>query len=161
MAGESKKKRKESCAYQNKIARENGFKRFYAEELSVLEGKTSLYKGIKIVRTPTETQSFSFGIIFLGKDLKADAFGVYTLRHEYGHTIQLEKLGVVDYTRWVVIPSLTGAAISNSGSLNVDYYSLPWEFEADVYGHVRGRGGYEPEVLEWYNMYKAIVKAFT
>ena len=127
----------------------------------VLKGNISTYKRVKIVRTPTETRSFSFGLIFLGKDLKPDEFGVHTLRHEYGHIVQLKKLGVVDYTYYVVIPSLIGAATSEQGKLTVDYYSLPWEFEADIYGQVRGRGGYDAEVLEWYTIYEEFVDMFT
>ena len=61
------------------------------------------------------------------------------LRHEYGHTIQLKNLGVKNYYKYVVKPSVarywkTKNKI-NTEIYNWDtYYSTPWEYQADQYG---------------------------
>lgn len=65
--------------------------------------------------------------------------GENLLRHEYGHTIQLKNLGVKNYYKYVVKPSVdrykkTKKGI-NSEIYNWDtYYSTPWEYQADQYG---------------------------
>ena len=87
--------------------------------------------------------------------------GPCAMRHEYGHTVQKEKLGTVGYTAFVAVPSITCASLFHLGKLNVHYYSLPWEFQAELYGNVPVRGGYENEVLIWYYTYQLMVRVIT
>lgn len=54
------------------------------------------------------------------------------VRHEYGHTKQLQQLGVVKYVIDIGVPS----ALEIGGG---SYYSRPWEITADVYGGVQSR----------------------
>lgn len=54
------------------------------------------------------------------------------LRHEYGHTKQLEQLGIVNYALCIGLPSW-----QQWGS--DDYYNKPWEITADIYGGVQSR----------------------
>ena len=159
--GESAEDRGKACAHQNAIAQKQAFRREYAEELAVLEGRSSYYEGIKVVRIDNDLGSFSFGVIHLNSKELANEHGVQTLRHEYGHTVQLKEYGVIGYTLFVAVPSVIGCAMDRHGKLDVDYYSLPWEFEAEMYGKVQGRGTYENETLLWYILYKTAVLELT
>lgn len=74
--------------------------------------------------------SFSFGFIGLSKKHQnAD-----TLKHEYGHKLQMNNLGVLNYVFDVAIPSVTINALQRAGKLPYDYYSYPWEKEANTLG---------------------------
>lgn len=55
-----------------------------------------------------------------------------TIRHEYGHTKQLQQLGVLGYAMCIGLPSWQKWG---SG----EYYSKPWEITADIYGGVQSR----------------------
>ena len=57
------------------------------------------------------------------------------VKHEYGHYIQLQELGLIRYIMYVAIPSV------NSGDVAYDeYYSLPFEMSADILGEVQREG---------------------
>ena len=157
VSGETKKQRSESCKHQNRIAQDAAFRREYAEELAVLEGKTNLYKGVVVERIENNMGSFSLGKIYLNTKEMADMDGIQTLRHEYGHVVQLEKLGAVDYLIFVGLPSLVGATLYQLKWLTVDYFSLPWEFEAEIYGEVPDRENYEPNTVIWLIGYYVLV----
>ena len=55
-----------------------------------------------------------------------------TVRHEYGHTQQLEQLGAFKYALCIGLPSWQEWG---SG----EYYDKPWEITADIYGGVESR----------------------
>ena len=55
------------------------------------------------------------------------------VRHEYGHTLQLKQLGVIDYALCIALPSW------QEWGTNPNYYSRPWEITADVLGGVQSR----------------------
>lgn len=75
----------------------------------------------------------------MGNKIAADAEGIRTVRHEYGHTQQLERMGLLQFTARVAIPSVTCNLLDRVDMLPCDYYSLPWEYQADMYGGVTGR----------------------
>ena len=54
------------------------------------------------------------------------------VRHEYGHTVQLQQLGIVKYALCIGLPSWL-----EWGSK--DYYDKPWEVTADLFGGVQSR----------------------
>ncbi len=82
-----------------------------------------------MVKTPLDT-SFSAGFIALsGQQQNANV-----LKHEYGHAVQLQNKGVVDYFVDVVVPSITINILDRQGNLPYDYYSYPWEAEANKLG---------------------------
>ncbi len=56
--------------------------------------------------------------------------------HEYGHTVQLDDLGVWNYSLFVAVPSVTCFVLNKYNLLLWDYYDSPWEYEADVQGGV-------------------------
>ena len=101
-------------------------------EIRVLESNYfSAYKGVPVVRI-NGNRSGSFGAIFLTRETNNRTNPEDVVRHEYGHTRQLQELGVVRYAIDIGIPS----ALEIGGG---DYYSRPWEITADIYGGVQSR----------------------
>ena len=105
------------------------------DEQVVLESKfISFYKGVPVIRTPSFMRSGSFGIIFLSKNTSFNELTPEDIvRHEYGHTKQLQELGAINYLITVGIPS-----VFNLGEKwgNGQYYNKPWEVMANIYGGV-------------------------
>ena len=91
----------------------------------------SAYKGTIVIRTDLD-RSGSFGAIFLTRETNDRTNPEDVLRHEYGHTKQLQELGFVKYTIDIGIPSMLDLG-------DGDYYSKPWEITADIYGGVQSR----------------------
>ena len=89
----------------------------------------AFYNGSFVLVTPFDA-SFSFG--FIG--MSHSQLSANVLKHEYGHTVQMRNMGVVDYTAEVAIPSLTINLLDRHGKLPYDYYSYPWEAEANQLG---------------------------
>ena len=115
-------------------------------EQVVLEAESiAFYKGVPVIKADLfEGSGFSCIVIFLDKEIVTNnAYGIQTLRHEYGHVKHLKQIGLPSYFSTVVVPSAVGAYLSNRGLLPVDYYSLPWEHIAERFGNVNGRT-YEP-----------------
>ena len=89
----------------------------------------SYYKGVLVVETSFDA-SFSYGFIGLSASQKnAD-----TLKHEYGHTVQLKNMGIGSYIADVAIPSATINILSRLDKLPYDYYTYPFEAEANKLG---------------------------
>ena len=59
-----------------------------------------------------------------------------TLNHEYGHKMQFDDRGIIDYTFKIFLPSITANILDRMGKLSYDYYGSPWEAEADILGGV-------------------------
>ena len=95
----------------------------------------SFYYGIPVFTIDGE-RSGSFGAIFLTRTTKDSSDGADTLRHEYGHTIQFAKLGVLKYAVCMGLPSWQNWG---DNSYYGDYYNKPWEVMPDVYGGVQSR----------------------
>ena len=72
----------------------------------------------------------------------------------------LDKLGIIAYMGFVVAPSVTFYAIDELAGINISYYSLPWEFEADRLGGVTRRS-YNPSYFDEYMTYRAAVSLAT
>ena len=90
----------------------------------------SAYKGKLVIRgAGRRGRSFSIGMMFISPKLKAgDQFAIATVRHEFGHTQQLGRLGLIRYIKYIAIPSM------RSDPYDPDYYVLPWEITADIFG---------------------------
>ena len=85
-----------------------------------------------------------------------------TFNHEYGHSIQMGKLNPIGYTLLVFIPSVTSYWLQRKEILidSYSYYSVPWEYQANLYGGVRfdkNKNNYAPGTEDAYNKYKIIV----
>ena len=85
--------------------------------------------------------SFSFGWIFLSRNQQTSDI----LKHEYGHTCQLKNEGIVKYIKNVVIPSVTINILDRQEKLPYNYYSYPWEAEANQLG---GSKSMQPNKLD-------------
>ena len=90
----------------------------------------SAYKGVIVVRVPVAI-GLSYGIIVLGKGKNETS-----LKHEYGHSVQLKQMGIIKYTSQVAVPSFVASWVHAFGKLPFDYYTSPWEFGADFHGGV-------------------------
>lgn len=113
----------------------------------------SAYKGVPVVRINSNSgSSFSFGFIGLDKNY-ADA---NTVKHEYGHTVQLDEHGLFEYILEVAVPSLINNYLDQKGKTD-NYYGAPWEAEADKYSNVTRRTNNEPWSEEWYTAYDAYI----
>ena len=109
-------------------------------EEKVLKSKLfSSYNGTFVLKTPFRS-SFSFGIIALSKRQQ----NAETLKHEYGHRLQLKQMGLFKYIKDVAIPSVTAYRLHKKGKLTLDYYGSPWEYEADILGNVNRKTNNTP-----------------
>ena len=123
------------------IQREKDFYTNTDEQIVLESDGLSFYHGIPVLRANFgEGGAFSFIIIVLDDDYQYDETGINTLKHEYGHKLHMDDIGVVNYLLTTAIPSLIGAGLSNAGIIDVDYYSLPWEYVANMYGNVSHNG---------------------
>ena len=93
----------------------------------------SAYKKTVIVKVPFSRSGLSIGIIFLGNKAKDENL----VKHEYGHRLQLEQMGLFRYLKKVFFPSVTANLLDRLGRLPYDYYGSPWEAEADRLGGVK------------------------
>lgn len=91
----------------------------------------SCYKGTFVIKANFRS-SFSFGFIALCTRQQNEN----TLKHEYGHRLQLKNIGLYRYIRDVAIPSVKAFNLNRKNKLLFDYYGSPWESEADVLGGV-------------------------
>jgi hypothetical protein len=92
------------------------FKKFIhnRDERNVLTAKrAAFYNGRLILKTPFKV-SASFGVIFMSKKQNS----LVTLRHEYGHIIQLKTIGLFRFIVTVAIPSVTGNILYRMGRLS-------------------------------------------
>lgn len=94
----------------------------------------SCYRGVPVLKTAFKA-SFSFGFIGLSKRQQNSD----TLKHEYGHKLQLKSMGVFRYFFRVACPSLTINLLHRMKKLPYEYHSYPWEKEADTLGEVLNR----------------------
>ena len=77
--------------------------------------------------------AFSCGVIFISDKVNDENL----VRHEYGHVVQLQKLGINRYSTTVVLPSVICFYLDEAGWLPENsYYNLPWEYKADEEGGV-------------------------
>jgi len=133
----------------------------YSKELAVLRGETDTYKGVKVHKIMPGDAGFSYGDIYMPKNASDSFADVLQLRHEYGHTVQLNKLGTLGYTLAVVLPSVTCFAIDELGIMDLSYYSLPWEFEADRLGEISVGRKYNRDYFNFYIIYTGVVSYLT
>ena len=116
----------------------------------------SSYKGKLVLKEQLVMgkSGFSYGVIFIGDDVRS----ADTVKHEYGHTVQLENRGIIKYTTEVVIPSVTAFVLDEIGKLPYDYYGSPWEAEADRYGGATNND--EPWPEEACDSYMDLIRLF-
>ena len=110
-------------------------------EEKVLESNYfSYYKGVPVFRI-NGNRSGTVGAIFLTRESNNRQNPEDVVRHEYGHSIQLGELGLLNFLICVGIPSW-----QEWGSK--DYYDKPWELTADIYGGVQSRTHSASDIAE-------------
>jgi len=114
----------------------------------------SVYKKTMVIKVPFCASGLSFGVIFLGSKVRDENL----VKHEYGHRLQLKKMGIMRYIKKVFIPSVTASLMDRFGKLPYDYYGSPWEAEADRLGEVRRRKKAEAWPKEACRSYKDLIK---
>ena len=88
----------------------------------------SSYKGKLVIRTDMD-RSGSLGILFISHNEDTAWDRIDTIKHEFGHTKQLEQMGLVNYLILIGLPSWQKWGADS-------YYRKPWEITADIYGGV-------------------------
>lgn len=104
----------------------------------------SSYNGVPVVRTNGD-RSGSFGILFITRETNTRRNAEDVVRHEYGHVIQLRKLGVVKYALGIMLPSW------QEWDANTNYYARRCEITADIYGGVESRQYTTAEIYSGFN----------
>ena len=112
------------------------------EEVVLEADGIAFYNGVPVIRLPIGWNAAFYGVIFLGDKYTNNQYGRDTLNHEYGHSLQMDKYGPLLFTTNVATPSLVGNGLNRLGWLPCNYFSLPWEHEADILGGVT-RANYE------------------
>lgn len=111
------------------------------DEIKVIESNYfSLYKGHFVLRT-NRKRSGSFGILFISRRVNKYRNPEDVVRHEYGHALQLKKMGIFKYTVFIGIPSLLNLGDGY-------YYDKPWEITADLLGGVCSRTHKENSIVK-------------
>ena len=115
------------------------YDKYNESEGKVLESNYfSSYKGVLVIRTNLD-RSGTFGAIFLTRETNHRDKPEDIIRHEYGHTKQMEQLGVIDYLLCIGIPSWQKWGTG-------EYYNKPWEVTADIYGGVQSRNHSQSDI---------------
>lgn len=118
----------------------NNFDLTNTEEEEVFSSNyISGYKETVVIKTEFDA-SFSFGIIGMS-ELQQNST---TLKHEYGHIVQLENMGLVEFTTNVAVRSITANILCRMGKLPYSYYGSTWEAGADFLGGVDRRSDNTP-----------------
>ena len=126
-------------------------------ETKVIEANYfSSYKGTFVVKPPIGGNAASFGIMIIGDEVTS----TNTVKHEYGHKVQLDNMGWSDYISKVAIPSVTANILDRMGKLPYDYYGSPWESEADRLGGVNRTTNNIPWPDDAYHSYIDLIKMF-
>ena len=121
------------------------------DEQKVLDSNYfSSYEGSLVIRTDDD-RSGSFGILFITRETNSRNNPKDVIRHEHGHTKQLEQLGLIDYALFIGLPSWQEWSTDS-------YYDRPWEVTADTYGKVQSRT-HSQEKIDAGEKYLDIVKS--
>lgn len=111
------------------------------DEKKVLDATLfSMYRGHPVLRVPGR-RSASLWALFITYETNRRRYPEDIVRHEYGHTVQLNKLGFFRFGLCIGIPSRFMLGTKS-------YYDKPWEVMADIYGGVQSRQHDEKTVAE-------------
>jgi len=121
------------------------FDRNNTDENKVLDATLySAYKGKLVIKMAGfGGRSFCLGAMFISpKESAGNKDSVNMVRHEYGHTQQIEKIGLLRYIFRIGIPSLRYGRVPLP-----DYYNLKTEITADILGGVSRESHTEEAIL--------------
>ena len=102
-----------------------GWNPFNSDEQTVINStKVSFYRGVPVIQVHWQKGSLSLGCIFLENTYYGENVTMEdVLKHEYGHSIQLRKMGLIDYLIFIGIPSIS-----------YNKKNSPWELSASILG---------------------------
>jgi len=110
-------------------------------------------KKFVIKKAGFDDRCFSFGILFISPNLNPGCeINRDAVRHEYGHTKQLDRLGPIKYYKHIGKPSMKSTVAGDF------YYEQPWEVFADIEGGVISRRHDEETVQAGYNYLDSFTK---
>ena len=121
------------------------FDRNNTDENKVLDAAVfSAYKGKLVIRMAGfGGRSFCLGAMFISpRESAGNKDSINMVRHEYGHTLQIEKIGLLRYIIKIGIPSLRNGRVPVP-----EYYNLKTEITADILGGVRRESHTEEAIL--------------
>jgi len=99
-----------------------------SDEQTVIDSNFfSAYKGQLVVRI-NSGRSGSFGLMFLSHNIDTRNDAIATVKHEHGHYVQLQELGVMAFVPGIAIPSIINTPD--------DYFNQRQEVIADILGGV-------------------------
>lgn len=131
---------------------------YNTSETKVLEANAfSVYKQTFVVKPALNGNAASFGILVISNDITSTD----TVKHEYGHRVQWDNMGMDSYIANVAIPSVTANVLARMGKLPYDYYGSPWEAEADRLGGVHRVKDNTPWPDGAYSSYRDLIRMFT
>ena len=108
---------------------------------SLRDNGFGFYKGTLVITADIlpKGSAFSFGLIALDDMHESTTLQDFStvLKHEYGHAVHLQQVGLPTYAVTTAFPSLIGAGLASiSDYVYANYYNLPWERVADYLGGV-------------------------
>ena len=120
---------------------------FNQDESVALNAKVvGFYKGSTVVRHGMSGTSSIFGTIWADNSrLTSD-----DIKHEYGHSVQERIMGINYYTT-VALPSAATCLYDQyiNRISESDYYSMPWERTADLFGGAKRTFQYKNGSIAW------------
>lgn len=117
----------------------------------------SSYKNTFVLKLPIGNNAGSYGIMFLGNEVNS----ANVVKHEYGHKVQWENKGIINFTLDVAIPSVTINILGRMERLPYDYYSYPWEAAANKLGDASLTESWKPALPKGgYSSYWDLVALF-
>lgn len=116
----------------------------------------SAYKGALVIRHSIEPlSSWSLGQVIALKrysNMTENEPQTRLLNHEYGHILQEREYGIKKYSLMIFVPSASYCAFSKLfPEYKENYYSMPWEYDADIRGEVnRDHAGWSDTLRTFY-----------
>lgn len=106
----------------------------------------AFYNGVPYIKADLVSGgAFSFGVVIFDDSYTENNGGIDVVKHEYGHIMHLNQIGVFTYAAKVAFPSLICAGLTNIGKIPDKYYhSIPTEYIADQLG-----GANHKNVTSW------------
>lgn len=104
-----------------------------SEQAAIQANYFAMYKGVPVIKVSgLGGKSASFYMIFLNKADNSPE----TVKHEYGHRVQLDQMGFTNYLKYVAVPSVIHSEVYSRGQYYkyYSYYSMPFEYDADIKG---------------------------
>jgi len=125
---------------------------YSTDQQRALENNFGNYRGQIILPMPGNSAASLGPVMLLGSDARYDDRGRNLLRHEHGHFLEYQELGILMYYVAIGLPSVINY---RRGVRGTAYNNQPWEIHADMLAGVI-REGHTDEAIalgEIYNQH--------